>query len=84
MIPFWLRLGVGVVLTIVAGRMAARAVARGRPARAGEALLIVALVVANPTLWATAFSMLVAIVPLWRTPAVVGPAAAREPGVIQA
>ena len=30
-------------------------------------LLIVALTVANPTLWATALSMLVAIVPLWRT-----------------
>jgi len=27
----------------------------------------VALTVANPTLWATALSMLVAIVPLWRT-----------------
>jgi hypothetical protein len=68
-IPFALRLAVGAALTIVAGRLAARAAARGASARAGEALLIVALVVANPTLWATAFSMLVAVLPLWRAPA---------------
>ena len=66
-IPFAVRLAAGVVLALVAGRMAAGATARGTSARAGEALLIVALVVANPTLWATAFSMLVAIVPLWRS-----------------
>jgi hypothetical protein len=65
-VPFWARLAAGVVLTVVAGRLAARASARGASPRGGEALLIVALVVANPTLWATAFSMLVAIVPLWR------------------
>ena len=68
-IPFVLRLGVGAVLAIVAGHLSARAVLRGASARAGEALLIVALVIANPTLWATAFSMLIAIVPLWRQPA---------------
>jgi hypothetical protein len=37
-------------------------------------LLIVALTVANPTLWATALSMLVAIVPLWRTARAAGTA----------
>ena len=66
-IPFALRFGVGAGLVILAGRLALRA----RVARASglwaEVLLIVALTVANPTLWATALSMLVAIVPLWRT-----------------
>lgn len=66
-IPFALRFAAGAGLAIVAGRMAASALARGVSARSGEALLIVALVVANPTLWATALSMLVAIVPLWRS-----------------
>jgi len=65
-VPFWARLAAGFVLTIVAGRVSARAADRGMSPRVGEALLVVALVVANPTLWATAFSMLVAIVPLWR------------------
>ena len=65
-IPFALRFGVGVALVVVAGRLALRASRDGRSALAGEALLIVALTVANPTLWATALSMLVAIVPLWR------------------
>jgi hypothetical protein len=78
-IPFALRLAVGVALTVVAGRLAARALARGNSARSGEALLIVALVVANPTLWATAFSMLVAIWPLWRQPAL-GPASGGTTG----
>ncbi len=66
-IPFVLRFAAGALLAVVAGRMAAGARARGTSARAGEALLIVALVIANPTLWVTAFSMLVAIVPLWRS-----------------
>lgn len=66
-IPFALRFGVGAVLVIVAGRMALRAVERGGSARAGEALLVIALTIANPTLWATALSLLIAIVPLWRT-----------------
>ena len=30
-------------------------------------MLVVGLTIANPTLWMTAFSLLVAIVPLWRT-----------------
>lgn len=66
-IPFAVRLAAGVALAIVAGRLAARAAAHGGSAWRAESLLIFALVVANPTLWATAFSMLVAIVPLWRT-----------------
>lgn len=66
-IPFPVRFGFGAVLAIVAGRLALRETARGGSARAAEALLIVALTVANPTLWATALSMLIAIVPLWRT-----------------
>jgi hypothetical protein len=49
---------IGVVLAVVAGRI---------PPRQGEPLLVLAIVVANPTLWATVFSMLVAIVPLLRT-----------------
>lgn len=75
-IPFVIRFAAGAALAVVAGRVAARATAAGRSPRAAEALLIVALVVANPTLWATAFSMLVAIVPLWRTPPPVASAAA--------
>lgn len=76
-IPFALRFGVGAVLAVVAGRLALRARQTGASARVGEALLIVALTVANPTLWVTALSLLVAIVPLWRTapPAEHGPAA---------
>jgi hypothetical protein len=35
--------------------------------RLGEALLVVGLTIANPTLWMTAFSLLIAIAPLWRT-----------------
>jgi hypothetical protein len=66
-IPFAVRLAAGVALAVVAGRLAARAAAQGGSAGRAESLLIVALVVANPTLWATAFSMLVAIVPLWRS-----------------
>jgi hypothetical protein len=65
-IPFALRFGAGLLLTIGAGVLAGRAVREGRPARAGEVLLVIAVTIANPTLWATAFSILIAIVPLWR------------------
>ena len=61
-IPFPIRLGLGAVLAVVAGQL----VLRGRQ-RAGESLLVVALVAANPTLWVTALSLLIAIVPLWRS-----------------
>jgi len=74
-IPFAVRFAVGVALVVLAGRLVARATARGADQRLGEALLIVALTVANPTLWATALSLLIAIVPLWRRPVVFGPVA---------
>jgi Glycosyltransferase family 87 len=110
-VPFWIRLIVGAILALVAGRLSARpqASSPGRlepiaerpepiaerpepiaerteplverpdadpavqPAarffrpRLGEVLLVVALTIANPTLWATALSLLIAIVPLLRT-----------------
>lgn len=68
-IPFAIRFGVGFVLAVIAGRLALRADPEHgrRNARLAEALLIVALTVANPTLWVTALSLLVAIVPLSRT-----------------
>src|SRR4029079_9244708 len=68
-IPFVVRFGFGVVLAVIAGRLALRADPAHvrRNAGCAEALLIVALTVANPTLWVTALSLLVAIVPLSRT-----------------
>jgi hypothetical protein len=74
-IPFALRFGAGVVLAVAAGRLAVRADPAGgrRNARLGEGLLIVALTVANPTLWVTALSLLVALVPLWRMTPEQGP-----------
>jgi hypothetical protein len=61
-IPFIVRFGGGAAMAVIAGLL----VQRGRQ-RAGEALLIVALTFANPTFWVTAFSLLIAIVPLWRS-----------------
>ena len=77
-IPFAIRFAAGGALTVLGGLVAARRVGllgvRGwEPDRIGEVLLIVGLTIANPTLWMTAFSLLVAIVPLWRT-------ARRSPG----
>lgn len=69
-IPFAVRFAAGAVLALVAGRLAATASLEDRSARGAEALLVVALVIANPTLWTTALSMLVAIVALWRSGAV--------------
>jgi hypothetical protein len=69
-VPFAIRFGAGVALAAIAGRRALRARRAGESARGGEALLIVALTIANPTLWVTALSLLVAIVPLWRASAV--------------
>lgn len=66
-IPFAVRFALGGILAIGAGRLSAQATEHGTSARLGEALLIMALVVANPTLWVTAMSMLIAIVPLWRS-----------------
>jgi Glycosyltransferase family 87 len=66
-IPFVFRFTAGILLAVAAGLISTRARAgQGCPVR-GEALLVLALTVANPTLWATAFSLLIAIVPLWRT-----------------
>ena len=56
-IPYWLRLGTGGVLAVVAGRL--------RP-RAGDPLLVVAVVIASPTLWVAALAMLAALVPVVR------------------
>jgi len=71
-IPFPVRFAAGGALAviaglIVAGRIGAGPLGRWGPQRAGEALLVVGLTIANPTLWMTAFALLVAIVPLWRT-----------------
>jgi len=66
-IPFAIRFAAGTALAVLAGFVAAGRVGAGRfPRFAGEALLVVGLTIANPTLWMTAFSLLVAIVPLWR------------------
>jgi hypothetical protein len=66
-IPFAVRFGGGALLAVAAGVVAGRAAARGASQLRGEVLLVVALTIANPTLWATAFSLLIAIVPLWRS-----------------
>jgi Glycosyltransferase family 87 len=57
-IPFAVRAAAGAALAVIAGRIGGRR---------GEILLVIALVAANPTLWVTALSLLVAIVPLVRT-----------------
>ena len=59
-VSFPVRAATGLVLALAAGRL--------RP-RLGEPVLVVAIVIANPTLWVTALSMLVAVVPLLRWPA---------------
>ncbi len=56
-IPYAIRAAVAVALAVVAARL---------PDRYGEPLLVVAIVTALPTLWMTALSTLVAIVPLVR------------------
>jgi hypothetical protein len=54
-VPYWIRAVIGLGLTVVAGRLSARI---------GEPLLVVAIVVASPTLWLDAFAILAAIVPV--------------------
>ena len=54
-VPYGVRAVIGVLLAIFAGRNAPRY---------GEPLLVIAVMIASPTLWATAFSLLVAVVPL--------------------
>ena len=59
-VPFPVRFLLAGALAVVGGRLGGRR---------GEACLILGLVIGNPTLWMTAFSLLVAIVPLGRRPA---------------
>jgi hypothetical protein len=54
-IPYVVRAVAGIVLTIVAARVSPRI---------GEPLLVVAIVIALPTLWVTALSTLAALVPI--------------------
>lgn len=54
-IPYAIRAATGLALTVIAAR---------RPPRWGEPLLVVAIVIASPTLWVDALSMLVALVPV--------------------
>jgi hypothetical protein len=87
-IPFWVRFAAGAVLAVVGGLVTARCVAGralrvgpwGLGERVGEVLLVVGLTVANPTLWATALSLLIAIVPLVRTRPSVRQEAVADPG----
>ena len=60
-VPFVIRLLLAVILAAFGGRVGGRR---------GEAALVMALAIGNPTLWMTAFSLLIAIVPLWRSPPV--------------
>ena len=57
-VPYWVRAAVGIGLAIVAGR--------ARP-WLGECVLVLAITVANPSLFVTALSIPVAIVPLLRS-----------------
>ena len=66
-VSFAMRFPVGAAVALFAGRLALRASRSGQSARGAEALLVVALTIANPTLWLAGLSILVAIVPLWRT-----------------
>jgi hypothetical protein len=59
------RLAAGLALAAIGGFVAARPGVSAQ--RAGEGLLVVGIVVANPSLFATAFSLLIAVVPLWRS-----------------
>ena len=69
-IPFPIRFAGGGALAIAGGHLAWQ----GRT-RLAELLLLLGLVLANPTLWVTALSMLIALVPLWRTAPTEQPAA---------
>jgi len=71
-VPFGIRAVVGVTLAVVAGLLAREGRVRDGKGglwfvRAGESALLFAIVVANPTLWVTAFSMLISLIPLWRS-----------------
>jgi len=66
-VPFGVRFALGGALAVAAGLLAARAGRSGSSASLAEVLVVVAITIANPTLWATALSILVAVVPLWRS-----------------
>jgi hypothetical protein len=67
-IPFLPRFLAAAALAVLAGLVAAGRLGADKvPRSAGEVMLVIGLTIANPTLWMTAFSLLVAIVPLWRT-----------------
>jgi len=70
-IPYPVRFTAAAGLAVLAGHLSIH----GRRPGA-EGLLIGALILANPTLWVTALSLLVALVPLWRNPVRSGPEAA--------
>lgn len=74
-IPYTVRLMAGVLVAVAAGR---------RGGRAGEVGVVIAILLANPTMWANALSLLVALVPLLRTadPAPVHAAPAHPPGPV--
>jgi hypothetical protein len=57
-IPFAIRFLAGAALAALGGWAGGRR---------GEALLVIGITLANPTLWATALSLLVALLPLWRS-----------------
>lgn len=72
-IPFAARAVAALAVVVAAGLVARRGSSTTgartitSDPRVGEALFVVALILANPTLWATSLSMLIAIVPLWRS-----------------
>lgn len=57
-VPYVVRAGAGLGLALLAGRA---------PAPWSGIGLVVAVTIALPTLWMTALSLLIAIVPLWRS-----------------
>jgi hypothetical protein len=68
-IPYAVRLAVGALVALAAGRLGGRL---------GECGLVVAITLASPTLWWNAFSQLLAILPLLRSPGPLTAAAGRR------
>lgn len=73
-LPYAARLAAGVVIMIIAARL---------DPRFGEPLLVVAVVVALPTLWFTALATLAAIVPLVRDPGGARATRVRSPATLR-
>lgn len=71
-IPFPVRFAVALALAVVGGRVGGRA---------GEILLVLGLVIGNPTLFTTSLSLLVALVPVWTQGAAPVSAAQQAPAV---